>query len=52
MSSFEIVKKVYDLSHDYMTYRNAENYNVDILYKPGTGEITKFVFTQKEGVDP
>jgi hypothetical protein len=46
----ELIKKAYDLAKEMLIYNNARNYNVDVLYKPGSGEVTKFVFTLKEGV--
>ena len=48
---FELIDRVFDLTKDLMMYRYAKNYNVDILYKPGPGEVTKFVFTLKEDLE-
>jgi hypothetical protein len=48
---FDLLNKAYDLAKEMLVYSNAEKYNVDVLYKPGSGEVTKFVFTLKEGVN-
>jgi len=45
---FELFDKIFDLTKELLMYRYAKNYNVDILYKPGSGEVTRFVFTLKE----
>jgi hypothetical protein len=45
-----LLNKAYDLAKEMLIYSNAKNYNVDVLYKPGSGEVTKFVFALKEGV--
>ena len=45
---FELFIKAFDLTKEMLMYRYAENYNVDIFYKPGSGEVTRFVFTLKE----
>jgi hypothetical protein len=47
---FDLLTKAYDLAKEMLIYSNAENYNVDILYKAGNGEVTQFVFSLKEGV--
>jgi hypothetical protein len=46
----DLLNKAYDLAKEALIYSNAKNYNVDVLYKPGSGEVTKFVFALKEGV--
>jgi hypothetical protein len=46
----DLLNKAYDLAKEMLIYSNAKNYNVDVLYKPGSGEVTRFVFTLKEGV--
>jgi hypothetical protein len=48
---FDLLNKAYDLAKEMLVYSNAEKYNVDVFYKPGSGEVTKFVFTLKEGVN-
>ena len=48
---FELLNKVFDLTKEMLMFRYAKNYNVDILYKPGSGEVTKFVFTLKEDLE-
>lgn len=45
-----LLNKAYDLAKERLIYSHAKNYNVDVLYKPGSGEVTRFVFTLKEGV--
>ena len=47
---FGLLSKAYDLAKEMLIYSHARNYNVDLLYKPGPGEVTKFVFTLKEDV--
>lgn len=47
---FSLLSKVFDLAREILIYRYAENYNVEVLYKPASGEVTKFIFTLKEGV--
>mgnify|MGYP001820813482 FL=1 len=47
---FDLLNKVYDLAKETLIYSNAQNYNVDVLYKPGSGEVTRCVFTLKEAV--
>jgi hypothetical protein len=47
---FDLLSKAYDLAKEMLIYSNAENYNADVLYKPASGEVTRFVFTLKEGV--
>jgi hypothetical protein len=47
---FELLSKAYDLTKERLIYSHAKHYNVDILYKPGCGEVTRFVFTLKEGM--
>jgi hypothetical protein len=46
----DLLEKVYDVAKEMLIYSNAENYNVDVLYKPASGEVTKFVFTLKNDV--
>lgn len=46
----DLLEKVYDVAKEMLIYSNAENYNVDVLYKPASGEVTKFVFTLKKDV--
>jgi hypothetical protein len=46
---YDLLSKAYDLAKEALIYRKAENYNVDVLYKPASGEVTRFVFTIKEG---
>jgi len=48
---FDLIKKVFDFAKEVFIYKNAENYNVDVLYKPATGEVTRFVFTLKRNVE-
>jgi len=45
-----LLNKAYDLAKETLIYSHARNYNVDVLYKPRSGEVTRFVFTLKEGV--
>ena len=45
-----LLSKVYDLAKEVLIYSSVKNYNVDVLYKPANGEITKFVFQLKEGI--
>ena len=47
---YELLNKAYDLAKEMLIYSHAKNYNVDVLYKPGSGEVTRFVFTLKQGV--
>jgi len=47
---FDLLKKAYNLAKETLIYSHAKNYNVNVFYKPGSGEVTKFVFTLKEGV--
>ncbi len=47
---FDLINKAYNLVKEMLLYSNAENYNVAVLYKQNSGEVTKFVFTLKEGV--
>ena len=44
----DLLTKAYNLAKEMLLYRNAENYNVDILYKQDSGEVTKFLFTLKD----
>jgi hypothetical protein len=46
---YDLLSKAYDLAKEALIYRKAENYNVDVLYKQASGEVTRFVFTLKEG---
>jgi len=47
---YELLNQAYDLAKEMLIYSHAKNYNVDVLYKPGSGEVTRFVFTLKQGV--
>ena len=47
---FDLLSQAYDLAKEMLIYSHAKHYNVDILYKPGSGEVTRFVFTLKAGV--
>jgi hypothetical protein len=47
---FDLLKTVFNLAKDILIYSKAENYNLDLYYKDGSGEVTKFVFVRKEGV--
>ena len=49
---FDLLNNVYDLAKEMLIYSNAENYNLDVLYKPGSGELTRFVFILKEAGKP
>ena len=44
---FDLIRNSYNLAKETLLYRNAENYNVDVLYKQGSGEVTKFIFILK-----
>jgi hypothetical protein len=43
----DLVVSVYDAVKKKTTYGAAENYNLTVYYKPGTGTVTKMVFTHK-----
>jgi hypothetical protein len=47
---FDLINKAYNLAKEMLLYSNAENYNVAVFYKQNSGEVTKFIFTLKEGV--
>lgn len=47
---FDLLKRVYDYTKEMLIYKKAENYDATVFYKPESGEVTKFVFTLKEGV--
>jgi len=48
---FDLIKKVFNFAKEIFIYKNAEDYNVDVFYKPDSGDITRFVFTLREGVE-
>lgn len=43
----DLVISIYDAVKKETTYGAAENYNLTVYYKPGTGTVTKMVFTHK-----
>ena len=47
----DLLSKVYDLAKEMLIYRHAEHYDVDVLYQPGSGTVTRFVFRRQEGVE-
>lgn len=47
---FDLINKVFDLVKDIFIYKYAEDYNVVVYYKPASGDVTRFVFTLKEGI--
>jgi hypothetical protein len=50
ITPFDLLTHLYDWTKEVFVYRSAENYDVSVLYKPGSGEVTKLVFTQKDSV--
>ena len=50
-AAWDIAKIAFGLVKEHIIYSQAENYNLDILYKPGTGRVTKFLFKLKEGAE-
>jgi hypothetical protein len=47
---FDLINRVFDLAKEMFIYKYAEDYNVVVYYKPESGDVTRFVFTLKEGV--
>jgi hypothetical protein len=43
----DLAVQVYGAVQKEKTYGAAENYNLTVYYKPGTGTVTKMVFTHK-----
>jgi hypothetical protein len=47
----DLINKIFDFAKELFIYKYAEDYNVVVYYKPESGDVTRFVFTLKEGVE-